>query len=333
VRRQKLSSAGIVAASLCCTNVFVSCDAIARWVERPTQECSPRQVCAPVQRTEQTCRQETVCQPQQQTKQQCSVQNQCQYVTNYNQRCQPIQQCNNHQCWTQNQCVSVPYQKQVCSQRQICRSVVVTVQQCGPVQRCYPSVVTQNSCRVEQSCRAAVKKEWVNDPPQSSTQSGNPYNGPSPWLQSQPMSRIRPVTGGVITQRYGQPWSANSEKLHTGADIAANRGAPVYATSPGTVYHIGSLGKNSSTGEDWGNYVVVRRPDGTAAGYLHVDKASDLKKGDAVVPGQVIGTVFRNHVHYNNCRNPDICQIGAVTPDVFRGGEYLPPDLNFAPSN
>lgn len=128
----------------------------------------------------------------------------------------------------------------------------------------------------------------------------------------------------IVTQGVGVPWSNNSSKIHTGTDIAAPAGTPVNAVSAGTVVKVGWLGKDPVTGLDWGYYVIIQRPDGTASGYLHLAKTT-FSVGDPIVIGQQIGTVLRDHLHYNECLTATDCQRGAVTPSQFSQGNFLQP--------
>lgn len=159
-----------------------------------------------------------------------------------------------------------------------------------------------------------------------------------------PRNPLGPNGTGVVTQTYGQPWSANSSELHTGLDIAAPAGAPVAATVSGKVTAIGWLGCKDGTSncsrtsaQSWGNYVVIQDQNGQAQGYLHVVQDSNLKIGDTINAGTVVGTVFENHLHYNECKAAAGCQHGAVTPAEFQKGNYLQPvidtpDVTFSPS-
>jgi murein DD-endopeptidase MepM/ murein hydrolase activator NlpD len=150
-----------------------------------------------------------------------------------------------------------------------------------------------------------------------------------------PRNPLGPNGTATITQTYGQPWVNNPKELHTGIDISANKGAPVAATAGGivTVGWLGCVDKNKSTpaqcpgiNENYGNYVVVKKSDGSAEGYLHVN--TQLKTGDTVKTGNIVGSIYDNHLHYNECKEAKGCQHGAVTPDEFSKGNYLKPKVN-----
>lgn len=125
-----------------------------------------------------------------------------------------------------------------------------------------------------------------------------------------------PLINFVVTQGFGDLWSENSKLLHTGVDLAAPKGNFVFAVKGGKVVKTGSLG-SSSSGMNWGQYVIVQNDDGTASGYLHV--APLVTKG-AVSVGDRIGTVYRDHLHLNLCRSAKGCQHGAFPNPTFPSG-------------
>ena len=132
---------------------------------------------------------------------------------------------------------------------------------------------------------------------------------------------------GSITQRFGVPWSENAAKTHTGVDIAAKKGVSVPAMAEGTVTHISDMGGT------WGKGVVVTEANGTAKAYLHVRPS--VSKGDTVVRGKSIGTVWKDHLHYSVCKRAQFCERGALPttkPDphypsdpLFKDGPFIAP--------
>lgn len=104
-----------------------------------------------------------------------------------------------------------------------------------------------------------------------------------------------------INQSFGVPWSANSQKQHTGLDIAASVGEEIMAIADGYVSKVGYLGKDSN-GNDFGYYVGIYHHDkNLCSAYLHT--ATNKKQGDLVKGGDVIATVAdlknRTHLHFN----------------------------------
>jgi murein DD-endopeptidase MepM/ murein hydrolase activator NlpD len=149
-----------------------------------------------------------------------------------------------------------------------------------------------------------------------------------------------------ITQSFGTPWVGDTTKRHTGIDIASIQGAPVISASGGTVVRTGWLGcvgdhsgqqplnNCPDRNQNWGDYVVVQKADGSAVAYLHVDPSPGLKKGSKVESGTLIGSVYEDHLHLNECHKPyatswavDGCQKGAVSPTILEQGNYARPIL------
>ena len=94
---------------------------------------------------------------------------------------------------------------------------------------------------------------------------------------------IWPANGGV-TSGYGyrvHPISGVT-KLHTGIDIGAGMGTPIYAASGGTVVSAGVHG-------GYGNCIVIDHGGGIATLYGHM--SGFAVSGGSVSQGQVIGYV------------------------------------------
>lgn len=102
----------------------------------------------------------------------------------------------------------------------------------------------------------------------------------------------------TITSRYGYRYHPvlHVNKLHSGNDISAPRGTPIYAINGGTVV-------TSSSSAAWGNYVVVDHGGGMSSLYAHMTSRS-VSKGQKVSQGQTLGTVGNtgwstgNHLHF-----------------------------------
>jgi murein DD-endopeptidase MepM/ murein hydrolase activator NlpD len=143
-----------------------------------------------------------------------------------------------------------------------------------------------------------------------------------------------PLVSGSITQGYGVPWSEDTTKLHTGLDISAKKDTQVFAMKSGVVKNRGWLGK-SNTGIDWGYYLVVRNDDGSFSGYLHIKIQKSYADNARIEAGDTIGTVFRDHLHVNDCRQIAGCEYAAFPNPTFTekfgsfGKFYLKPRLSF----
>lgn len=101
-------------------------------------------------------------------------------------------------------------------------------------------------------------------------------------------TRVFPIKKGYrgdYTNNYGTGRSWGGARIHEGVDIFAHYGTPVVATSYGVVEIMG-----------WNKYggyrIGIRDIYNTYQYYAHLGGyAKDLKVGDIVEPGQVIGTV------------------------------------------
>lgn len=144
-----------------------------------------------------------------------------------------------------------------------------------------------------------------------------------PWLQNAiylaeliaddaPQSLPIPVigvSGRGVSDSFGAP--RPGDRTHQGIDIFAPRGSAVISTTRGIVSRVGenSLG---------GTVVWVLGPAGDRHYYAHLDSAADIRSGQRIVAGDVLGTVGTTgnargtppHLHYGIYRN----RIGAINP-------------------
>lgn len=109
---------------------------------------------------------------------------------------------------------------------------------------------------------------------------------------------LRPI---AVSTPYRKPGSLWSLGYHTGADHPAPIGSYAVAVTRGTVIHAGF---NAPWGSAYGLLVVIRTAGGHYDyGYAHLSRAN-VKAGDKVVPGQVIGltgatgNVTGPHLHF-----------------------------------
>ncbi len=110
---------------------------------------------------------------------------------------------------------------------------------------------------------------------------------PSIWPAKGPLS----ATFGMREDPFG-----HGMESHTGIDISADRGDPVYSTGDGTVTSAGWNG-------DYGNMVVVNHNFGLETRYAHLSSYL-VQPGQKVSRGEVIGLVGStgrstgSHLHY-----------------------------------
>jgi murein DD-endopeptidase MepM/ murein hydrolase activator NlpD len=111
----------------------------------------------------------------------------------------------------------------------------------------------------------------------------------------------RPLQGGGrLASRFGYRIHPifKTRRLHSGVDLAAPYGTPVYAGGDGTV-------KRAQWVSGYGRYVEVDHVNGYQTGYAHMSRIADgLKPGMRVKQGQIVGYVGStgnstgNHLHY-----------------------------------
>ena len=141
-------------------------------------------------------------------------------------------------------------------------------------------------------------------PPVPKPVDSSPISQNLPSLDPELKKFKEPISGFIkrqINQGFGVSWSANSQKQHTGFDIAASVGEKVMAITDGQVSKVGYLGKDSE-GNDFGYYVGIHHSNNNlCSAYLHV--TTNKKQGDSVSGGDVIATVAdlksRTHLHFN----------------------------------
>ena len=144
-----------------------------------------------------------------------------------------------------------------------------------------------------------------------------------PWLQNAvylaeliaddaPRSLPLPVKGvsaRAVRDTFGAP--RPGDRTHQGIDIFAPRGTAVLSTTRGIVSRVGenSLG---------GTVVWVLGPAGDRHYYAHLDSVADIRSGQRIMAGDVLGTVGTTgnargtppHLHYGIYRT----SVGAVNP-------------------
>lgn len=105
------------------------------------------------------------------------------------------------------------------------------------------------------------------------------------------MSLVRPVKG-IVTSRFGTRWGST----HTGTDIGASTGTPIYAAASGQVIFSGWKGT-------LGKLVVVSHGNGIQTYYAHCSSLL-VSSGDNISAGQLIAKVGNTgrstgpHLHF-----------------------------------
>jgi hypothetical protein len=97
-----------------------------------------------------------------------------------------------------------------------------------------------------------------------------------------------PVAVGRVSSPYGWRWLNGRDDLHTGVDIGAPEGTPVYAMLPGTVRVAAPSGALSG----YGNVVVLQHGANVFTLYAHLSRV-DVQEGRALELGAPLGLVGR----------------------------------------
>jgi murein DD-endopeptidase MepM/ murein hydrolase activator NlpD len=111
----------------------------------------------------------------------------------------------------------------------------------------------------------------------------------------------RPLQGGGrMASRFGYRVHPifKSRRLHTGVDLAAPRGTPIYASGDGVI-------ERAQWVSGYGRYIEIKHVNGFETGYGHQSAFADgIKPGVKVRQGQLIGYVGStgnstgNHLHF-----------------------------------
>jgi len=124
---------------------------------------------------------------------------------------------------------------------------------------------------------------------------------------------IWPVAGGEATDSFGgrrDPFGGSSSEFHSGQDISAERGTPVYAAGIATV-------KFAGTQSGYGQVVILDHGDGITTRYGHLSKI-EVSTGQQLLRGEMIGRVGSTgrstgpHLHYEVRINEE-----AVNPRAY----------------
>lgn len=114
-----------------------------------------------------------------------------------------------------------------------------------------------------------------------------------------------PLKGKLkISSRFGtrrNPFGKATHEHHSGLDLSAKSGTPIYAMLPGEVLAIGSDSRS-------GNFIKLKHGNFTVS-YCHLIRKPNLKIGSHVLPGQPVaqvGSTGRStgpHLHITLKRN------------------------------
>ncbi len=103
-------------------------------------------------------------------------------------------------------------------------------------------------------------------------------------------------------------------RLHTGIDLIAKEGVPVVSAEEGVVI-------KAQMAEAWGNIIIVQHDGAYSTSYSHL-KSMNVKEGDRVKKGQVIGAVgntgmsSKYHLHFELLKNAKAIDPIAFLPKI-----------------
>lgn len=151
--------------------------------------------------------------------------------------------------------------------------------------------------RQEEQRRLARLRRQERRPPSSAGEPDEP-DVPEPWRGGLLRPCNGPITSGFGYRRHP---ILGRRKMHTGIDIAAQSGAPIYAAARGTVLL-------AAYTRGYGNCVILDHGDGRTTLYGHAS-ALLVQSGQVVTRGQVIARVGMTgmatgpHLHFEVRRN------------------------------
>ena len=130
------------------------------------------------------------------------------------------------------------------------------------------------------------------------TSSGTYTNSSGSGLKEYSGYYMRPIAGGKRTQGIHG---------YNAVDLAAPIGTPIFAAADGEVI----ISKSGGWNGGYGNYIVIRHPNGTQTLYSH-NSENNVSVGDTVKQGDVIGAIGSTgkstgpHLHFEirGAKNP-----------------------------
>lgn len=125
---------------------------------------------------------------------------------------------------------------------------------------------------------------------------------------------IFPVENADITnaQVFGYDKTMDWYALHDGTDFTADAGTPIVAAVDGTVAEI------ATSDVFYGAFVTIEHSNGVKTVYKFIEPAANIKRGDKVSRGQIIGTVatatgIENadgaHLHFQIFKNGELADL------------------------
>jgi murein DD-endopeptidase MepM/ murein hydrolase activator NlpD len=136
---------------------------------------------------------------------------------------------------------------------------------------------------------ASIEKKYGSSSSSSTANfsTNNPY---SSWLVTHPLPNSR------VSSSYGGRTMSGRAENHSGLDLAAPSGTPIYATGPGIV-------TKSGWGTGYGQYVEINHGNGYITRYAHASRliasvGARVNAGDHIANVGCTGRCTGPHLHY-----------------------------------
>jgi murein DD-endopeptidase MepM/ murein hydrolase activator NlpD len=153
----------------------------------------------------------------------------------------------------------------------------------NPATRCVPG--QGNQCATPTFTQLPLAPVGSQQPAGQINGQINPYNGKT----------VRPLDSYRVTSEYGEN---RGSYIHNGIDLAAPSGTAIKSVADGVISRV------QSDRGGYGNWVEVKHSDGSTTRYAHMSAFGNIKVGQEVGAGSVIGAVGSTgnstgpHVHF-----------------------------------
>ena len=132
-----------------------------------------------------------------------------------------------------------------------------------------------------------IAQKYGNSSSSKVASSNNPYS----WLVAHPLPGMKRVSSS-----FGGRTMGGRAENHSGLDLAAASGTPIYATGPGIV-------TKSGWGTGYGQYVEINHGNGYLTRYAHASRliarvGDQVQAGDHIANVGCTGRCTGPHLHY-----------------------------------
>ncbi|MFW2076124.1 M23 family metallopeptidase [Acinetobacter sp. ULE_I010] len=139
----------------------------------------------------------------------------------------------------------------------------------------------------------SIAKKYGSSSTSTNSNSSSRYTGNSPysWLVTHPLPDLKRVSSDFGGRNMG-----GRAEHHSGLDMSAPSGTPIYATGPGIV-------TKSGWGTGYGQYVEINHGNGYITRYAHASRlvarvGDQVQAGDHIANVGCTGRCTGPHLHY-----------------------------------